>query len=115
RSEAVAVDTAFRSKKIAYSNGWFLISLFIVLATVVMTFMYNDRIPDQIPMHYDFAGNVTDWVQKSYVTLLMLPALQLFLTAVFIFVNSIIAKSRQQVDSAQPEKSVQQNITFRRR
>lgn len=115
RSEAVAVDTGFRDKKIAFSNWWFTIPVIIVLGTMIMSFVYYDQIPDKIPMQYDFDGNVTNWAVKSYRTMLLFPALQLFMTALFIFINSIIAKSKQQVDSANPEKSIQQNVKFRRR
>lgn len=115
KREVVAVDTRFRSQKIGLSLGWFAIPLGIALATLVLTFVFYDQMPDQIPMHYDLNGHVNRWAEKSYRTVMLFPVIQLFLTALFLFVNTIIAKSKQQIDADQPEKSARQNQIFRRR
>lgn len=115
RSETLAIDTSFRRKKVAYSNWWFVIHGLAIVGTVIMTFAFYDRIPNRIPTNFDFEGNVTGWTDKSTRALLMLPALQVFMTGLFIFINTIISRSKQQIDAANPEASVQRNIVFRRR
>lgn len=115
RVEAIAADIGFRKYKLAFSNGWFAIPLIIVGGTAVMTMVFYDQFPNRIPMHYDFEGNVTNWAHKSYRTIWMFPALQIFMTVLFAFINSMIARSRQEIDASNPEKSVQQNVIFRRR
>ncbi|HEX7065855.1 MAG TPA: DUF5808 domain-containing protein [Bacillales bacterium] len=114
-SEVVAVDTGFRNRKITISLGWYAVPLGVALATLIFTMIFYDRMPGRIPMQYDFDGNVTRWVNKSYRTVLSFPILQLFIVALFLFVHSIIAKSKQQIDPANPEQSARQNQTFRQR
>jgi len=111
----LTVDTKFRKVRLIYSNTWFLISFLMAAATILITFKYYGKIPEKIPMQYDFSGNVTSWAEKSYRSVLALPAMQLLMTALFIFINTIIDRAKQQISAANPEKSLQQNIIFRRR
>lgn len=112
--QAMVVDTKFRQEKLVHSNWWFLIPTAIILVTVGMTFMLYDKIPNQIPMHTDFTGNIR-YDTKSIGNLLFLPGTQLFMVFLFIFLNYIIKTSKQQVNAENPEVSKQQNILFRRR
>lgn len=66
-------------------------------------------------MKYNFSGEVTNWADKSYRSVLALPVVQLFITLLFLFINTLIAKAKQQIDSANPERSIQQSLVFRRR
>lgn len=115
RSEVVTVDTAFRNQKVAYSNGWFMLSFLITIGTVVLSWLLYDQIPDKIPMNYDFDGEVTRWADKSYGALLLMPGFQLFMILLFLFLNMMIGRYKQQIDGSDPEKSVKQNTIFRRR
>lgn len=115
KSQLVVVDTTFYNQKLTYSNLWFIISFIITLTTMIITFQFYDRIPEMIPMNYDLLGEVTKTAQKSYRTVLILPLTQVFMTAIFLFVNIMIAKAKQQTSAANPKQSALQNITFRRR
>lgn len=115
RKESIVIDTKFYNEKLVYSNGWFLIPFAVSLFSLVFTFMNSDRFPDPLPMQYDLAGNVTRWADKSIGSLLAVPLLQLFLTGLFLFINIVISKSKQQLDPDRPEESRLQNIIFRRR
>lgn len=74
-----------------------------------------ERFPERLPMQYDLAGDVTRWADKSMGALLAVPLLQLFLTGLFLFINIVISKSKQQLVPDRPEESRFQNIIFRRR
>lgn len=115
RKETVAIDLTFDQQKKTYSNWWFAIPFVIVVMVAVWSYANYDLIPDQIPMQYNFDGEVIRWVEKSPVTLITFPLLQLFLIGLFVFINSIIERSKQQIDPANPEKSAKQNLIFRRR
>lgn len=115
KPQRVTVETRFRDKKLTLSNRWFVIPFLIALGTLLMTFIGYDQIPEKLPMQYDLDGHVINWGEKSYRTMLMFPVLQLFMTVLFLFINTIIAKSKQQLNAANPEKSIQQNVVFRRR
>lgn len=115
RKQTVAVDLTFYNEKKTYSNWWFTIPFLIVVAVTAWSYLNYDLIPDQIPMQYNFEGEVTRSIEKSPIALISLPLVQLFLIGVFVFTNIIIGRSKQQVDPANPEKSAKQNLIFRRR
>jgi uncharacterized membrane protein len=115
KSQFVVVDTAFRKQKLTYSNLWFILPFLIVLVTVLITFQNYQSMPEQIPTKYNFDGEVTNWVDKSYRSVLVMPILQVYLTLLFILINTIIAKAKQQVSAENPEESMYKNVVFRRR
>jgi uncharacterized membrane protein len=115
KSQQVVIDTRFRDQKLTYSNLWFICSFLISLATMIITFRLYDQIPERIPMQYSFEGEVTNWADKSYRTVLVMPIMQSYLTLLFLFINTMIAKAKQQVSAEKPEQSMRQNVIFRRR
>ncbi|GER67987.1 membrane protein [Weizmannia acidilactici] len=115
KKQTVMVDPKFRQQKLIFSNAWFLIHAAITAATFLITYLFYDRIPDRIVIHYDFNGTPTDWAEKSYRTVFELPTVQLFMLVLFIWMNTVIAKSKQQLNANDPEKSLRQNVRFRRR
>ncbi|ASK61505.1 hypothetical protein CFK37_04615 [Virgibacillus phasianinus] len=115
KSQLVVVDTKFRDQKLTYSNLWFIISFIIAFASMFITFRFYDRIPERIPMQYDFEGNITNWSEKSYRALMVMPIMQVYLTLLFIFINTMIGKAKQQVNAGSPEESMRRNVIFRRR
>ncbi|MHA6252683.1 DUF1648 domain-containing protein [Oceanobacillus sp. CAU 1775] len=115
KSERLFISTSFHKEKLTYSNFWFLISFFLALVVIFFTFNNYHLLPDQIPMQYNFSGEVTTWADKSYRSALLLPVMILYMTLLFIFVNTVIARAKQQIDSENPEKSLKQNALFRRR
>ncbi|MEN8698312.1 DUF1648 domain-containing protein [Bacillus infantis] len=115
KSQLVVVDTAFRKQKLTYSNLWFILSFVIVLATVFLTFQNYQSMPEQIPTQYNFDGEAANWIEKSYRSVLIMPIMQIYLTLLFMFINTIIAKAKQQVSAKNPEESMYRNVIFRRR
>jgi len=110
----LVIDTSFRSGKVTYSNGWFLIPVAIMIMTIILSFVLYDRIPDEVPIHTSFSGKVT-YNEKSPSVLLFLPLTQLFMIGVMAAVNYSIMHAKQQVSAKNPHISKQQNIIFRRR
>lgn len=115
RFQQVFVNTQFRKERLTYSNLWFILSFMIAFATIIITFQSYQQIPEQIPMQYNFAGEVTNWAEKSYRTLLVMPIMQLYLTLLFLFINSMIGRAKQQINAENPEESMRKNVIFRRR
>lgn len=115
KSALVVVDTTFRNRKLAYSNLWFIISFVLAFLTMFFTFKHYDQIPEKIPMNYNLSGEITNWADKSYRSILMMPITQVYVTFIFLFVNTVISKAKQQISAENPEESMEQNIIFRRR
>lgn len=115
KQQKTLIHTGFREKKLTYSNGWFAISFVLIFLMSVVTYWMYDRIPEQIPMQYNYNGEVTNWAEKSYRSVMVMPIMQVYLTLLFLFINTMIAKAKQQLNAENPEKSMQQIIIFRRR
>ncbi|AJS61296.1 DUF1648 domain-containing protein [Paenibacillus sp. IHBB 10380] len=111
----LAIDTAFRRHKLIFSNKWFLIHFAIIIANIALVLLNYNRFPEILPMKFDFNGQVTRSVYKSYRTLLGLNCMQIVMTLLFMFINWSILKSKQQINANDPQKSIHQNTTFRRR
>lgn len=114
REEVTVIDTKFNQEKLTYSQGWFIIPFIIVLLTIVYTFSIYEQIPNDIPIHKPFLGDVS-YKDKSISVLLFMPTIQLFMIGILLLVNYIIKRSKQVVAVQNPEGSKQQNILFRRR
>ncbi|HET7657241.1 MAG TPA: DUF5808 domain-containing protein [Bacillales bacterium] len=115
KSMTVAVDTGFRNQKIAISHWWYMFLFAAALGTFILSIVFYDQFPAKIPLHFNASGEADRWADKSYRSVMLLPLTQLFLSALFLLINTIITKSKQQIDSAAPEKSAAQNKVFRRR
>lgn len=115
KNQQLFISTSFHKEKLTYSNLWFLISFVLTFIGAFFTLKYYHLLPEQIPMQYNFSGEITNWAEKSYRSVLMLPVTQLYLTLLFIFVNAMIARSKQQIDSENPEESLKRNTLFRKR
>ncbi|GGA50085.1 DUF1648 domain-containing protein [Paenibacillus physcomitrellae] len=112
---ALSLDTSFRKQRLVMSGKWYLIHLAVIIACAVFALAQYDRIPEQIPMHYDLNGNVDRMEDKSIRLLLLPNLLQLFMTGLLLFINFIIYKSKQQLNPADPQESSRTNAAFRRR
>ncbi|KFZ39583.1 MULTISPECIES: DUF1648 domain-containing protein [Thermoactinomyces] len=115
KKQMVVVDTSFRQEKLTYSHLWFLIPFSLTLATLIFLIHFYERIPEKIPMQYDFNGKVTRYAEKSYRTVLFPPVMQVYLTLLFLWINIMIGKAKQQISAENPGKSIRQNVIFRRR
>lgn len=111
--QVVVVDTGFRSRKNQASPLWFLLHFAVIFATAAFTVAVFDSLPGKLPMHWNINGEIDRWADKSYSSLMFVPMTQTFILIVFLFVYWIIGKAKQQVDAADPEKSLEQNRIFR--
>jgi uncharacterized membrane protein len=113
--QQVVVDTTFRQRQIRVSPIWFLAYILIILVTLALGLLFYPDMPGRVPVHYDYAGNVTEWAAKSFKVLLIAPLVQLFLTMLMFFIHWMIGQAKLQIDAANPEKSIEQNHKFRYR
>ncbi len=115
KSTILAVDTGFRRNKLIFSNKWFIIHFLITIISALLALKYYTQFPETLAMKFDFQGNVTSSVDKSYTSVLGLNLMQFVMTLLFMFLNWTIQKNKQQINADNPEKSLKQNILFRRR
>src|SRR5699024_11402298 len=77
---------------------------------IFTNFMY-DQIPNEIPMHTDFSGNVR-YDNKTIGNMLLMPAMQLFMLGMFLCINLVIKHSKQKLSGANPDRSKFQKDLF---
>jgi uncharacterized membrane protein len=114
-TQRVVVDTAFHTKKVTQSAWWFLPQIIMIFLTAATGVFFYDRFPELIVMHYNLQGHADRFADKSYQAVLWPVAIQAVMVATMAFAHLTIARSKQQVDAADPEASLQRNIIFRRR
>jgi uncharacterized membrane protein len=114
RSEAVA-DTRFSAGKRAVSPAWFGLHALIIIATVLAGILLYDRIPAEVVLQTDAAGNVTSVAAKSIGLIMFAPVMQAIMLLVFAFIYWSMLKTPPVLDPDNPEVSSRQNAVFRHR
>ncbi|PYY27713.1 DUF1648 domain-containing protein [Paenibacillus illinoisensis] len=113
--QRVKIDTTFRQNKLTYSNYWFLIHIAVIVAVAIISILNYDALPSVVPMKYDFQGNVTSSVPKTYLSVLAINLVQLGVVALLMLVNWSIKTSKQQLTTTDPAQFAAKNIQFRRK
>lgn len=113
----VVVDMKFsrdKMRKGSISYKWFLIPLGIIILNFALGIILYPVLPEKIPTHWNFQGEITTYRDKSYGVILMLPVMQLFMWC-FLYVSCwMIGRSKQQINPNNPEESLRKNIIFRK-
>jgi len=111
----VADTTFFESNKAACSPKWFWTSALIIAITAVMGVVFYDRIPEQIPMQMNMAGEIADYAEKSVVSVFFPVIMQLLMLGVFRFVHYTFKRTPPVIDADHAKESARQNMIFRYR
>ncbi len=111
----VTVNTSFKRDMAMINPMWFIIYIVIIAATVVISLMLYDTLPDQLPTRYNAAGQIITYTAKTYGAILYMPLIQLFMVLISVFAYYSIVNSKLQIDPANREQTYQQNILFRKR
>ncbi len=109
-----AASLSIRKERFNYPLYAFAPHLLVILICAGAAWLLYDKIPDSIITHYNAQG-IPDRIQaKSYGTVFELNIVQLFLLAVFIFVNYMTGAARVKIDPADPERSEEQQRRYRK-
>ena len=86
--------------------AWNLLYIPVILATLALGLTLYPSMPDMIPMHADFAGNVNSWEPKTIGTVFGFPlAIEIFMAACFMLSHWMILRSRRPSDPDAPATS----------
>ncbi|MCY6370043.1 DUF1648 domain-containing protein [Clostridium ganghwense] len=116
KKEVVIVDTSFRNKenkRMLVSKAWFLIPLAIIVLNIIIGFKVYANLPDPMPIHWNGKGIVDRWAPKSYKTIFIMPASQLFMMIIMYIVYKTIGMAKVQINASNPVVSREQNRRFR--
>ena len=80
---AIGEDSALAPKGISLKWNWAYVPIMAI--TAIIAVVGYDAMPDMIPMHIDFAGNVTDVAQKTPMVVAFPVLFEVFMAVCFVF------------------------------
>lgn len=101
RDEAVAL-IGFEEAPVPPSLAWNVVYVPIVLITLAIGLALYPSVPDMVPTHFDFAGNVNQWTPKGPALIAFPLLFEVFMAACFIFSHWMAIRSKKDVDPARP-------------
>lgn len=115
KKERIVVDTNYHRDLNAVSTRTIVIvQLVIVLISVAVIGFFYDRIPNQFPIHWN-SQNIPDRsVEKSPLSVMMMPTMQLLMIPVLAFSHYAFIKSKQKLLTNYPQITSYQSKKFRR-
>ncbi len=107
RSRQAVASVAEEGLPGAIPLTWDLIYVPVILGTVCLGLVLYPGMPDLLPMHADFLGNVNRYVPKTPGSAIGFPvAFEAFLAVCFVFSHWMILRSKRPVDPGAPATSV---------
>lgn len=100
---AIGEDSALTPKGI--SLKWNLTYVPIMAITAIIAVVGYDAMPDMIPMHIDFAGNVTDVAQKTPMVVAFPVLFEVFMAVCFVFSHWSALRSKPGTTPEHPASS----------
>ena len=112
KEEVVIISTVTISEN-TLAPWTFLIPLGLLIINVYMLLNRYSNIPEQIVTKRNLDGIATVFVSKSLFAVLMLPLTSLFMILIMFLVYKSINHSKMQINSEEPEKSLEQILKSR--
>ncbi|MGM9985766.1 MAG: DUF1648 domain-containing protein [Bacillaceae bacterium] len=82
-----------------------LIPLLMAVASFVYLVMNYNNLPNQLPIHWNFAGKVDGWAEKSIANAFMPTIMQVMITILFTFICRWILQTRSRLNPTNIEES----------
>lgn len=105
KAQQTAVVIAEEDAPRAVPLAWNLLYMPIILLTAVIGVVGYPYMPDMIPMHADFSGNVNDWAPKSPGVMAFPVLIEAFLATCMILAHWSIARSKRPANPGAPATS----------
>jgi uncharacterized membrane protein len=113
----VVVDMRFsrdKEKIVTISKKWFLIPIGIIIISTILSLKMYPYLPDKVPTHWNWKGNIDGYMDKSMFVALMMPMTQVLMTIVIYITYYFSMTAKQQINPRNPEDSLKRNIIFRK-
>ena len=115
--------SVFADTKSSHSRGnlselpwaWYVLSLIMILASVVIALFKYPGLPDRIPTHFDFNMQPDAWSDKSLLAVMTVPLINLATLLVMWLTGFMLVRAKLQIDLQKPELSFAQHRIYRRR
>ena len=100
---AIGEDSTLAPKGISLKWNWAYVP--IMMITAIIAVVGYDAMPDMIPMHIDFAGNVTDVAQKTPMVVAFPVLFEVFMAVCFVFSHWSALRSKPGITPEHPASS----------
>lgn len=100
---AIGEDSALAPKGISLKWNWAYVPIMVI--TAIIAVVGYDAMPDMIPMHIDFAGNVTDVAQKTPLVVAFPVFFEAFMAVCFVFSHWSALRSKPGTTPEHPASS----------
>jgi len=115
--------TVFADTKSSHSRGnlselpwgWYIFSIVLIIASLIIAFIQYPGLPDKIPTHFDANMQPNVWSDKSLSAVLMMPLINISTFLILWFTGFMFVRARYQIDQQNPELSFTQHRIYRRR
>lgn len=115
QTKKIVVDLSFRDEKLIFPTSYLVgINLAFVLVTVLLTIFNYQNMPNQIVTQWDFNMNPTSITEKTWGSVMMIPAMQVLITIIIGVTNRGYLSAKQQIDGKNPAESSAKSKKFRR-
>lgn len=114
KKTAAAVLTPDINEKKNLNPLWFLTYLVVIAGTIAAAFIQYPSLPEQIPMHYNIAGQVDRYAAKSMGKLLLLPLIQFLIGLLFFGIYIGISRSKRQSSGGDLKEGLKKDLAFHR-
>ena len=106
RSHQAVASVAEKDLPGAIPLAWDLVYVPVILGTACLGLVLYPGMPEQLPMHADFAGNVNRYVPKTLGSAIGFPiAFEAFMAACLVFAHWTILRSKRPADPGAPATS----------
>lgn len=100
---AIGEDSILAPKGISLKWNWAYVPIMVI--TAIIAVVGYDAMPDMIPMHIDFAGNVTDVAQKTPMVVAFPVLFEVFMAVCFVFSHWSALRSKPGITPEHPASS----------
>jgi len=109
----IMVSTRFRNEKMIVSNRWLMtVGGLIIAVTALLPVIFYHQIPDIVPVNWN-SSVATAFRPRSHTLFLIIPAFQLGMFVIFIFVNYSLKATKQMLRPKNAKASLEQNRAYR--
>jgi len=108
------MDLSIRDRDEVLSPTFFALPIIITLALITFTYMNYNAIPDVFATHWNAAGEVDGWTEKTWLSVIVMPLILLG-TQISFFIMSFGMKSAKiQLSAQAKEASAKRELTQRK-
>ena len=115
-------DSVFAETKSSHSRGnlselpwaWYIAGFIIIFINAVIALYYYPSLPDRIPVHFDINMKPDAWADKSIWQVMMVPIMNVAMTAVLWVSAIFVVKAKLQIDQKTPARSFAQHRLYRK-